>query len=34
MADDGSHRQIHIPSYLIYKKDGERLKQAMIENSN
>lgn len=34
LSDDGTGSDIYIPTVLISKKDGERLKKYMIENKN
>jgi len=34
MADDGSGSDIYIPTVMIYKNDGEKLKKFMSENKN
>jgi len=34
LSDDGTGSDIYIPTVLISKKDGERLKKFMLENRN
>lgn len=33
MSDDGSGSSVHIPSFLIGKRDGDILKEAIHESS-